>query len=59
MMGYWAVEVRIGGAVHVVSGPELELLCVDRTSASLCHPFAMEIIAGGDLEMSVWLFAHE
>lgn len=59
MRGYRAVEVRIGGTVHVISCPELELLCVDGVSASVSHSFAMEIIGGGDLEMTVGLFAHE
>ena len=53
------MELRIGGAVHVVSCPEMELLCVDGASTSVSHSFSMEIIGGGDLEMAVGLFTHE
>jgi hypothetical protein len=56
---YRAVELRIGGAVHVVSCPEMELLCVDGASTSVSHSFSMEIIGGGDLEMAFGLFTHE
>lgn len=50
--------VGIGGAVHVVSGPLLELLCVDGVGASVVDSLAMKVVAGGQLQVSVYLFAH-
>lgn len=52
------MEVRVGGAVHVVAGPVVELLCVDGGLAGVGDPLAMEIIAGGQLKVAVRLLAH-
>lgn len=48
----------VGGAVHVISGPLVELLCVDGVGAWLLGSLAMEVVAGGQLQVSVYLFAH-
>lgn len=48
----------IGGAVHVVAGPLVELLSVDRVGAVLVGGLAMEVVAGGQLQVSAYLLAH-
>jgi hypothetical protein len=52
------VVVGVGGAVHVVARPEVEVLGLDGVCAVLGDCLAMEVVAGGQLQVAVHLFAH-
>jgi hypothetical protein len=56
---YLAVEVGIGGFVHVILGPFLEPYRFDSLASVAAEFIAIEIVAGPHLDEPVDLFAHQ
>ncbi len=45
--------LRVGGAVHVVLEPKVELLRVEGRVAVAAHSLPLEVVAGGELQVCV------